>query len=451
MQSRVRPMPAILIAVFPLVMLSCAAPAQFSRQSRDALQAGHADEAFELARKALAKDPQSSAARDAMSAAAGSIADGWKNRIHNIAGVDTIAAATYSREFQKFRIGLTRYNVTLAPDAAFAAEDAAIRTGAARIRYAEAEALLAAGDARNAYRQFVSITGFVSPYRDAAARAKEAYAQAVRRVAVLPFVNETGLPGLSDRVNAKMQRELSRHATGATFEFTQFVSPAEIRQRMTVAQTRAMSREEAIILGEDLNADCVVRGRFHSEREHTDRNQYHEIVVRRVMEKMPDGSEVARYLEAPFDAVLRERRVDVIWEMEIIDTHTKAAVANHHAEAKATAWTVWSDFIPTGNPTSYGLLPPAVRNSDPKRWAAAMARWKETFGDLTVPQLLDDSRNKRSRTEYRSSYRGEFENGAGKHPVFMDDLPSENDLAAIALEDIWQPVHQALVELDRKK
>jgi hypothetical protein len=49
---------------------------------------------------------------------------------------------------------------------------------------------------------------------------------------------------------------------------------------------------------------------------------------------------------------------------------------------------------------------------------------------------------------YDHGMRSEFRRGGGDGCVYLDDLPPPEDLAALALDDLWQPVLESLARLD---
>jgi hypothetical protein len=438
---------AVLLVLVPLISLSCAAPAELARRSQTSLEKGDAQEAFDLARKALNREPGNEAARQALEAAAQVRANDYVWRVRNIAQVDTVAAANYAREFTDFRRGLPAYRVSLAPDSAFDSDEAAVRLGAARVVYAQAEAALADGAPRTAYRKFKLIPEYVTGYRDATARAQEAFALAVVRVAVLPPVNETGAHGASEETYRSLWDVLNRDLAKRPYEFTNFVNPAEVESHVSLAQTRAMSRDDAVALGEALGADIVVRGRLYGQRSHGDRNVFRETIFHKEVERVSDGPDITRYVDKSFQAVVRERRVQVSWEVEALDVHRRVTLGGRGAEVEASARTVWTDFEPSGDCDDYCLLPPDVKRRDSDRWKRAERRWKDTFDTWTLPKFLDYARGHRSRGGDRWS-RGS--DGSDHRPLFMNGIPTDDELTLAALRGVGDPVKDMLRQLDEE-
>src|SRR5690242_19558008 len=99
----------ITVALLALpLMLGCAGPNTLARRSEEKLTQ-NPQRAWELAVRALDKEPGNVRAREAASAAAASIATDWQRRIRSLAAADSIAAAEQVLEFAAFRAGAVRY------------------------------------------------------------------------------------------------------------------------------------------------------------------------------------------------------------------------------------------------------------------------------------------------------------------------------------------------------
>jgi hypothetical protein len=141
------------VALFLLAALatSCAGPAKLARESERALESGDLPRAYELARRAVDKDPESSAARSAMTAAATQIIDQSKARILEQSRVDTLAAARLALDFREDRAELARYKIPIPPDPTFFERENAIIEGAAATEYRAGEQSLEARRPKEAY------------------------------------------------------------------------------------------------------------------------------------------------------------------------------------------------------------------------------------------------------------------------------------------------------------
>ena len=446
MRSR-RGWPLLLLA---LLAISCAGPAQLARMSERELRAGNLRKAYELARRGVDKDPASEAARRAMAAAATQLVDDWKGRILGIAGADTVAAARYGLELRDFRAELSRYRIEVPPDPGFAEREERIRDGAAGIEYRRGVEALAARRPKEAWADFLACAEFVAAYRDVQEWIRTAHDQAITRVAILPFANETDVPNLSkslaDAIYGQVAHRLDRH----DFEFTELVDPDEVYASMTVKELESLPRDGAFRIGSGVEADRIVVGRFHGMRASSTFQSFDHSIYHKVVERDTSGKTHEHYMETRFVAISRERVVAVHYDLEVLDTRTRAVIASRSEPLEAVARVLWTDFRADGDCDDYCLVPPDLKKSDPERAGVVETRWKECCGEWKLPDLLEHARNERRRAHYQSSYRGEFARDTRGHPVLLGELPSEEDLAYLALGETWRPVLATLRELDKK-
>jgi len=83
--------------------LSCTSARELARRSAVALQGGDTEAAYDWARRAVEKEPDSEMARAAMYEAVQLKSTDWKRRIANLADVDSVVAAEQTLEFGRFR------------------------------------------------------------------------------------------------------------------------------------------------------------------------------------------------------------------------------------------------------------------------------------------------------------------------------------------------------------
>ncbi len=431
--------------------ISCASSNKLAERSEESLRAGQTSRAYDLARRSLDKDPRNDKARASMTSAAIQMTADWKARVRNLAANDSLAGAEAALEFGRFRAELARYQVVLPFDPAFRADESRILNAAADHVYRAAQAALADHQFKRAYLNFVGAGRFVPGYRDIAVRIPKTYELALTRVAILPFANQTEVPGLSKDMADRMYGELDDHLTPREFQFTRLVDAEQVYGRMTVSQLERLDRDAAIQLGRDLGVQRVVWGRYSSLNTSSTTGIYHTTVYRHFMDPDPGAKERDRYEEASFNAVTRRRDVKVQYEFEVLDVENEQALARHGDESHAVANTVYTLFQPTGDCDQYCLLPPDLKRANPKRAEEIDTEWGATFGSLTLSKVLSRSREGRGRTRYRPEYRKEFLNASFVFPVFLDDLPSPNDMAVIALDGTWKPVYEALRALDAEE
>src|SRR5262245_15206890 len=249
------------VAALGLFALSCASSSELTRRSDESLKAGHTMRAYDWARRALDKDPKNDQARAHMTEAATQLSADWKRRIRAIAATDTLTAAEVALDYARFRAELVRYDVALAADSAFREDERRIRDAAAAQNYRAAESFLEQREPKNAYRSFVEAERFVPGYGDLDQRIPDTYERALTRVAVLPFANQTDVPGLSKEIADGTFEELERRMTPKGFQFTRLIPAEETYRRVSVAELDGLDREAAVRIGRQLGARLVGWGR----------------------------------------------------------------------------------------------------------------------------------------------------------------------------------------------
>jgi hypothetical protein len=432
-----------------LLLAGCASSSQLARQSEDALEKGDMRKAYEKARRALDKDPGNGAAQSAFANAATQLSDDYKARVMRLAEVDTIAAARMALDFKAARMEFARYPVTLPEDPPYRDHEARVVDAAARIRYREAGQSLADGRPKEATRRYEECAEFVPGYRDVDRKALEAMELAIARVAVMPFDNQVDVPGLGHGVSGRIGEELMRRAGSPAFRFTRALPPAELDEKLTVAQARGLARDQAVALGRRLGVQRVVCGRLSGMRMNTTTDDVTQPIYRRVLEKQPDGGTEERWERIDLRVIDRLRTMDMSCAYEVVDVKSGAIVASGSVPAQAAARIVWSDYVARDDCDDYALVTPAMRQADARAADARVKDWKERYGDRTLPKFLETVREQRDkRTRYHSRYRDEFYPDTRSRPVFMGELPDEDEMAWVALRDAWKPVIEALRGLD---
>ena len=431
-----------------LLTLSCASSNQLSRRSEESMKAGQTTRAYDWARRALDKDPMNDQARANMTAAATVMSADWKLRVRTLAANDSLQGAEAALEFGRFRAELARYQVVLPFDKPFRDDESRILNAAADHDYRAALACLDNHQPKHAYRLFVDSGRFAPGFRDIALRIPKAYELALTRVAILPFANQTEVPGLSKEMADHLYGELDDHINPREFQFTRLVDAEEVYAKMTVSELDRLDRDQAIQIGRKLGARCVVWGRYSGMSANSTTGLYHQKIYRHYTDPDPSVKERDRYEEGNFTAVTREREVKIQYQFEVLDTDDEQTLARRGAESRAVANTIYSAFQARGSCDDYCLLPPALKSADPKRAEQVDKEWQASFGNWTLSKVLLNARESRSRTRYRPEHRSEFMRASYIFPVFLDDLPSPNDMALIALDGTWKPVYEALRELD---
>mgnify|MGYP007027452655 CR=1 FL=1 len=71
-------------------------------------------------------------------------------------------------------------------------------------------------------------------------------------VAILPFADQAGVPGISRALADRVYAEVSRHVRPEQFVFTRLVDPGQVYARITVAELDGLTRADAIRIGRRL-------------------------------------------------------------------------------------------------------------------------------------------------------------------------------------------------------
>ncbi len=435
-----------LVALALVLVAGCAGPTKLAERSEEKLAGGQQWRAWELATKALDKEPGNARARAAASAAAAAIARDWQDRIRATAAADSMAAAAEVLEFASFRAGAARYAM-VPVDAGFPREEQSLRGAAARRHYRSGTADLEARRPKSAYLHFTEAERFSPGYRDAERLANKAYEQALTRVAVLPFRTTAGTTQLGREVAADWRDELARRLEPPNATFTRVLGTDPVEQAMTVSQLDGLSRNEALRLGRRAGAERVVWGTIGGVQTDTRTHLFTDLIARRVVEKDGEGHETTRWVAVPIEVVARVRTVTVPVEYEIAATHGGATLAHQRTERTSSARVVWTAFAPEGDLGAYALVSDAVRASDPDHARQVETRWKSVCGEATtLRQVLEARRSTRGPGRYNRDVLPRFIAGAAF--VFLEDLPPVDDLAYAALAGGWKPVQDDLLRLD---
>jgi len=142
--------------------------------------------------------------------------------------------------------------------------------------------------------------------------------------------------------------------------------------------------------------------------------------------------------------------VTVHCDFDVLNARTGEVVTRGQDSFESNARVVWTDTRADGDCSAYCLVPPAVQRDDPQHAKEVEDSWRECFGSWKLPDLLERSRSEIRRASYQPGDRDEFRHPSHEQPVLLGELPSEDDLTRLALEDAWQKVLKALEELDAK-
>ncbi len=431
--------------VAALVLVGCASSAKLTRQSEEKLAKGNAWKAWELATRALDKEPGNPDARHAATAAGAAIAEEWQRKIRALADLDTMQAAEQVLEFAEFRMNAARY-ATIPLRSGWAAEERIIRQTAAQAFYDHGVESFEARRPKQAYLDLSHAEAFVPNYRDAARLASIAMEKAITRVAVVPFRSAHDRAALGTEVASRWRANLTNDmAQGATF--TRILGGDAIGRNMTVSQLSGMSRPEAVRLGKKAGAQRVVWGSVGDIDSQTSLRFFRDVIWRRFTTRDANGDATEHWVEVPIEVVARIRDVSVSVDYEVIAVPDGSPLAQKRFERSTQARVVWTSFVPEGEINAYVLITEAIRASNPNRAKEVETRWKEACGEkTTLSEVLQARRTNKSGARYTKDSLPYFIAGAAF--VFLEDLPPADDLALAALAKASAPLRDDLLRLD---
>ncbi len=437
----------IVLALAAIVIAAgCAGSSKLTDKSEEKLAGGNAWGAWQLATRALDKEPGNPRARAAATAAGASIAQEWQRKIHALADLDSVNAAEEVLNLAEFRANAARY-ATIPVGAEWPAEERALLASAARYHYQRGLEAANSSRPKKACAEFANAERFVPGYRDVAKRADRALGEALTRVALVPFRASSEDPTLGVNVAQAWRDNLSQNLAPPAAPFTRILGGDAIERSMTISELEGLSREQAIRLGRRSGADRVVWGSIGRVRSSTKMNFFRDSVARRVTERQANGTETDRWVEVPIEVVARVRDVTVGVDYEVISVTSGVSIAHRHVDRATTARVVWTSQQLDGDPSSYSLVSETVRASNPDRVKDVETRWRSVCGDATtLAQVIQARRSAGSNGRYARESLPRFLAGAAF--VFLEDLPPAGDLAYAALAQGSAPLRDDLLRLD---
>jgi hypothetical protein len=72
------------------------------------------------------------------------------------------------------------------------------------------------------------------------------------------------------------------------------------------------------------------------------------------------------------------------------------------------------------------------------------------MGVWDLKDFLRSSKEQRTRERYATRYRGEFYRNTRDTPVWLGELPGENEMASVAARDVWRDVLRELQAVNRR-
>ena len=434
----------VLLAIS--LAIGCSGPSKLTEKSEEKLAGGDAWRAWQLATRALDKEPGNPRARAAATAAGASIAQEWQRRIRALAQVDSLKAAEEVLELTQFRENAAHY-ATIPVGEEWPEEERTLRRMAVQTYYQRGNEAAKAGRPKKAYAAYMDAEQFMTGYRDLAKRADKAMSDAVTRVAVIPFRSSSSSSPLGVQVAQAWREDLTQRAAPPATQFTRVLGGDAIERSMTVADLAGVSRAEAIRLGRGAGADRVVWGSIGQVESSTKLHFFRDNIVRQVVTRDAQGREVVQWVDVPIEVVARVRNVTVDANYEVISVGDGASLAQRHVERSTQARVVWTSYDLEGAPSTYALVSETVRTSNPSRAKDVESRWQSVCGTgTTVVQVMEARQKSRNKGHYGRDVLPRF--AAGAAFVFLEELPPADDLAYAALTQGTSPVSEDILRLD---
>lgn len=429
-----------------LVVTGCAGTSKLTEKSEKELASGDAWKAWNLATRALDKEPGNPRARDAATAAGTSIVQEWQRRIRALADVDPMKAAEEVLALTDFREGAAHY-ATIPVGESWPEEEQALRETAAGAHYEAGLDAAGAGLPKKAWVEFAEAERFVPGYRDVGKRSERALREATTAVAVVPFDAHSSDPALGVDVAKAWRDDLLQSLTPPRTRFTRILGADAIESNMRVSDLGGLTRDQAIRLAKKAGAQRVVWGSIGRVNSNTRIDWFRDTVTRRVVVRDSEGHESTQWVDVPIEVVARVRDVKVGVDYEVISTRGGASLASRHFDRTISARVVWTSYQPEGDPASYDLVSETTRASNPKRARDVEARWKSVCGDATtLGQVLEARRSAKGPGRGGREALGRF--AAGAAFVFLEELPGADELAYTALTENFSPLRGDLLKLD---
>ena len=335
-------------------------------------------------------------------------------------------------------------------DSAYLEQERALRATAARYWFASAVGSTKSGRPKLAAWRYEEAARYESRMPGLGDSIRLSRERGMARVAILPLENQTGRSELGRDLTEHWYAEIARGLGSSNLRFTRLLSLDDSWE--AAAAVRGLDRDAAIDVGRRLDAAWVLRGRVYGLDTDTRTDFISDFVYRKTSYRDTAGRTVTRYVQVPFEAILRERSVRVAVEYELLSTTDGRALTGDDVSRELHAHTAYSSFVAEGSCDDYCWVPPHTARSadeDYSHAASAEQRWKSTVpGENTaLSSFLDQARRDHRRRQYRHEYLPSFYPDA-RSWFFLDDLPPPEDLAFAALVKDWQPVLEALRHAD---
>jgi hypothetical protein len=360
-----------------------------------------------------------------------------------------VAAAEVALRMVAIRQETAPYGVALALDSLAAAQESAVRAGAARVFVGLGDDELSRGDPKAAHGHFLAAHRFLPESGEIDDRLQESYEAAVDRVLIAPVSAEIRTPidraALSDRV----YDELAAYAAD-DLRFTELLGRGEAWETLLELPPSRFTRDRALRAAREARASRLLWLRIYGDRVASYAETYTGTLYRAAMRKRADGSDVLVWEEAPFRAGLQDIWASVAVECEVHDVADDRVVARRAGERGAGLRALHSSTRFPGDPDDYTLCTPAMESADKRRCRELREAWSAALGDLSVADFLGLANAEPPAIRFgRGKRYGRASRDNRAYAIYYGTPPAETQLILNALSGAWQEAEAALAEADR--
>lgn len=438
------------LLIFLLFLLGCASSAKLAKKSQEQLAEGKTRKAYETALKAVDKDPYNESARAALAEAGAAMMAHEVRMLRSTVQVDTVEAAEVALRMAGVRTETALRGVSLPIDSLVAAEENAVRVGAARVYIGLGDDQMDAGAPKDAYRLFLAAERFAPQHPLVASRLEESYEAAVDRVLVVPVRVESRVPVDREAISERLYDALADQAQGR-LQFTELVPRGDEWARMLALPPGRLTQDRALRIARDANATRATWVRIYGDRVDSHTESFAGTLYHPVKRKRADGGEATVWEEVPFRAAVHDLWASVAMECEVYDLGDERVVARRAGERGAGLRALRSSTGFPGDADDYVLCTPDMERTDRTRCRDLKKAWSETMGGLSVEDFVELANDEPRVIVFgRAKRYGGASRNNRSYAVYYGVPPVEVQLIDNALGDVWREAAKALAEADSR-
>jgi hypothetical protein len=431
------------------VLVGCASSSKLARKSQEQLAEGEVQKAYRTALKAVKKDPYNEAARYALSAAGSSLLAHELQILRGVVQADTVEAAEVAMRMAAIRNETALNGVSLPIDSLAAAEQSAVRAGAARVYMGLGDDAWVAGDPKEAYGYFLAARRFTPDSAELGARIEDSYDDAVDVVLVLPVIPDSrawiNRRELSDRI----YEEIAEYAEDE-LRYTEILKRGPVWERLLDFAPGELTRDMAYQMAFEEGATRVLSMRIYGDRVDSRQDTFEGVLYRKVTRTTDKGPPSTGWEETRYRAGIHDIWASVAMDCEIYDLVDEQLIVRRTSEHSAGLRALHSSSNFPGSPGDYTLCTPAMEDSDKQECSDIRWRWSRIMGKLSVRGFVELARDEpRIISLGPSNHFGSAPHGKRTYPVYYGVPPVETQLILNALRGSWREVALVLQESDQ--